>query len=352
MKISATVLDEKNNLVFVTLFESYLAKFILEHSELYVEAFKKLLHGLDQLLTTENELRQQIISRKSKGFDLDRVLYFIFSQVNEQYPGYASFRDVIDNFQLSSADYLLKQITDNVLTPAKPTPSPVVSQVGIFKSITEPTSRRSPFNSSRSPLLFHERNRGVVEISSELSDEDEANDEFTYNLGIVSELFTPADFKGYFKHPIYPARYNYYPHEESYVARWLRKRQCPVISGSSGSTEALLSRVFPLIQTLTSEEKKIILFAQACNMVANGHHSIFEAMIVAESFGYVLETKPTLLEFYLQGVPEVIQKSEAFHDFLASEAIQSLPMDRPMTPLEISTSEEDGFFDEISMLTT
>ena len=65
-------------------------------------------------------------------------------------------------------------------------------------------------------------------------------------------------------------------------------------------------------------------------MVANGHHSFFEAMIVADHFGYKLQETETLLDFYLQCVPESIRSSDAFHAFLNAPHIQPLLMDMPL----------------------
>ncbi|WP_133130573.1 hypothetical protein [Legionella yabuuchiae] len=347
MPEKAAVLDEKNNLVFVTLFESYLAKFVLEHPEFYSSAYKKLLISLERLLNIENETLQRILSTKPHSLDLDRVLFSIFSQLKTQYSRYDSLLDVVSQFHLPAADYLVKLLTDHIFTPATSITIHSFAQMSMFKPIDDSSARRSPYNPSRSSLLFHERNRGVLEKSSEFLEEEEG----TQTLGIVSDEFAPKDLIDYFEKPIYPARNIYKPNEESYVAKWLRQRSCPVISGASGSTEALLARIFPLIPALTSEERKIILFAQACNMIANGHHSFFETMIVADSFGYKLEDKPSLLEFYLQCVPESILSSEVFQDFLASEAVQSLPMNKQMTPTAHESEDDEALCEEIARLT-
>ena len=110
------------------------------------------------------------------------------------------------------------------------------------------------------------------------------------------------------------ARFLYRPDESSFVANWLRDRHLPVIAGSSGSTEMLFSRVMPLVE-LTNEDIQMLVFAQACSMLANGHHSLFEALLVADHFGLKLSNKETLLEFYLQCVPEKIRTDQSFIEF-------------------------------------
>jgi hypothetical protein len=110
----------------------------------------------------------------------------------------------------------------------------------------------------------------VIEITQEKQSTLELE---TFAFGIVSDAYRPDEFSHYFDFPIEPAGGFYIPNEDSYVALWLRRHYCPVISGASGSTELLISRIFPLIDGLTLEDKKMIIFAQACNMIANGHHS-------------------------------------------------------------------------------
>ena len=61
MQYSAELLDEKNNPVFTTLFESYLAKFILENHHLYARPYGTLLSQLDSLLKRKiDELTKEI----------------------------------------------------------------------------------------------------------------------------------------------------------------------------------------------------------------------------------------------------------------------------------------------------
>lgn len=68
-----------------------------------------------------------------------------------------------------------------------------------------------------------------------------------------------------------------------------------------------------------------MLFVQACNMVANGHHSFFEAMLVASHLNYfVLTEQDRLLDFYLQTIPSSIQAQPGFAELMASSPIQSV----------------------------
>lgn len=113
--------DQKGNLVVVTLFESYLAKFILENPRLYQAAFLKLFHAL-----------------KGSFQESDRIQFSIFTLLNTQYPGFNSFESFETDFSLPAADYLLKLAADYMFRP----PSP---ERAFFESASHP-SLRSPVN--------------------------------------------------------------------------------------------------------------------------------------------------------------------------------------------------------------
>jgi hypothetical protein len=129
--------------------------------------------------------------------------------------------------------------------------------------------------------------------------------------------------------PICPAKFTYQPNEESYIALWLRSRHLPVIAGSSGSTETLFSGILPLV-SLDPEEIEIIVFSQACNMVANGHHSLFEALKVADHFGLKIRDTKSLFEFYIQCIPASIKSDPAFSKFINEPIIKELLEDMPL----------------------
>ena len=312
--------DEKNNLVVVTLFETHLAKFILENPRFYKEVFLKVINMLEGYLSKDEPRLKTYFERKGPRYDLDRHLYTLFSRLTEHYPEQNSFESLKAHFSLSSADYFIKLVTDDILTspcilsisPAGREASPAT--VGVF------SKRRSPYKPHRSPLLFSDENRGVLELKTGADTFEEVS---THAIGIASERFLPEDLAHYFSRKIFPARFNYQPNESSYVARWLRERRLPLVSGASGSTEGLLSLLLPLID-LNPEERSMLIFAQACNMVANGHHSFFEAIMVADHMSPQLIEQDTLLEFYLQCVPDVVKADAAFHAFLHEPTVYGL----------------------------
>ncbi|MDF1678031.1 MAG: hypothetical protein P1U32_04980 [Legionellaceae bacterium] len=290
-------LDERRNPVSVTLFESYLAKFILEHPAHYQGAYLKLFDALKPACALQ-----------------DRIQHAVFSLLQAQHPEYTSFDDFHpEHFSLSAADYLLKLLADHMFTPSK-SPSPPN-----FFTATDMTTR-SPTNLCRNKKLFSDANRGVIGVEPISSPPH-----LTHTIGIVSKAYQPPDLTDYFAAAIEPSGQYYEPAETSHVAIWLRERNLPVIAGASGSTEALIARILPYAPVLSAEEKRLITFTQACNMVANGHHSLFEALIVADDLELILvQEADTQKALYLQCVPASLLEDEAFIAFMGSELVQNL----------------------------
>ena len=275
--------DERNNPICVSLFESYLGKFVLEHTDLYKNYYLQLLTELESFI--------QALPDQGR---VAREIYMMFSMVQEHYKGFGNFKELTDpkNFNISACDFFIKHVCDYFVTRNINSPkqahqelkSPIPNHVKLsFYAVTE--GRGSPTNSHRDQRLFHESNRGV-----------------TARAG--SPVIEPC----------------------TNFAKNLRRYWCPVISGASGSTESLFTRIFS-ITSLNKEQQQLLIFVQACNMVANGHHSLFEAMFVAHTLGFEIEPKETVKEFYLQCVPSVFKENEAFQAFMELDTIIALQLD-------------------------
>ena len=340
MPLDQTMLDEKQNVVVVTLFETHLAKFVLEHADVYQAVYVKLIDSIIALTITDpqkNKTLQAFLRNKPVGYDLSRYMYTVFSRVNASYPGHDSFETLKSKFNILACDYFLKIIADELLnakladSPQPPSPLPGFFDLRI-------AGKRSPYDPARCAELFLPVNRGVLSIQ----EDDEEGEISTQDIGIVSLDSGIRTFKNYFSEPVYSARFNYMPDEGSFVARWLRKRHLPVIAGASGSTDLLFSRILPLAN-LSKPEVQLLLVAQACSLVANGHHSFFETMLVAKHFGHNICDTDTLMDFYLQCLPESILKSPEFNAFLHHEDIDMLLRDMPLFASDHQTPEADSF---------
>ncbi len=342
MPLTQTTRDEKQNLVVVTLFETHLAKFILEHAEVYQTVYFKLIDSIMALTKespTQNATLRAFFRNKPEGYDLPRYLYTVFSRVNESYPGHDSFESLKSNFNILASDYFLKIIADELLnaklaeSPLPPSPS-----LGFFPP--QSPGKRSPYDPARCATLFLPENRGVLPIEE---DEDDAVELSTQDIGIVSIDCVPDTFKHYFEKAVYPARFNYNPDENSFVGQWLRERHLPIIAGASGSTDLLFSRLLPLAH-LSPAEVQLLIVAQACSLIASGHHSFFETLLVADHFGHTLRDTDTLIDYYLQCFPATVRQSPTFIAFLDSEPVKNLLTDMPLFDLSHDMSPTAQFF--------
>ena len=339
MPFDQTTLDEKNNLVVVTLFESYLSRFVLENPRFYQGIYSKVFDAIHSYLYDDpknNLALQTFLSISTPNFDTDRYIFSVFSKVNAAFPGYNSFETLKRNFNLRPSYYFIKILLDELFYKVIPQDkgahserSPASPHSPSFFS-SSISGKRSPFNPNRPAELFNELNRGAWSIIREDSETDPMDDPETLDLGIVAKEFTPPELANYFDTPIEAARFIYSPNETSFVARWCRNKHLPVISGSSGAIEGLFSQILPLL-TLTPAEIKMLVMAQACNMVACGHHSFFEALLVADHFEHTLTDTETLLDYYLQCIPNEMLTDPHFIAFLESEPIKPLLLDMPLT---------------------
>jgi len=314
--------DSKGNLISVCLFESYLSKCALDNQGIFKESFLAMVTGLELFFKSPSPALDQIIQSKPPRFDLNRELYSIFTCLNTEYPRYDSFESFKElPFNLSACCYLVKLIADKILKPDYSSPS---SQ-GMFAGSPD---KRSPYSPWRPALLFSEANRGVIDIGKGRALP-------TKSIGIVEEPFQPRDLKNYFTNKKYPSMAIYRPNEDSFVGQWLRKRNLPIISGSSGSTELLFSRIFKVIN-LNLEYINMINIGQTFDMIAQGHHSFFEAILVAEFFNLGhFPTKPiNLLSFYLHWIPLSILEAPWFEEFILNN-----PNVQPLAHYDMAAAE-------------
>lgn len=298
--------DHNGNLVNVTLFESSLALFMVEHPEFYRDIYFKLIDAIKLFIeTNRNDIKAE------------RCLAYIFCDINGNFPGCDSYEGLKNNFSLLAADCFIKKAADAFLNYKNDDAITVkyhstsLSDLAIRKLFTEPKSGMENLsNHLRCFNLFNEKNRGVVvhEDNEHVSSRD---------FGIVAPQHVPGNMQDYFYKPIESAKFTYTPDLGSYVSDWLTERYLPVIAGTSGSTEMMLSRVLPLV-SLTAQEIKMILLAQTSSMIGMGHHSFFECMLVADRFGYKLKETYHFLDFYLQSIPEEVQQHPDFQDYLRS----------------------------------
>lgn len=324
--------DKKSNVIRICLFESWLAKITLNNQEIFKDACMKMLDDIKIFCDTnnpENIRLKKFLTTKPKKYNFDRELYSIFSMLKSVHPKHESFEDIKNDFSISAFFYFIKSFADVILKS---------NNLNNSNSFFHQNYLRSPIDPDRIEILFSAHNRGVRQVTVL----DEHIDKTS--LGIVCNEYQPAQLKNYFDSSFdsYPAKYLYIPHEESYVAKWMRARMLPIISGASGSTELLLNRIIPLCN-LEHDEINLILFAQAMDMVAQGHHSFFESIIVAEHLGFnqTLTGEFDLISLYLSAIPEAVQQKEPFNEFLNNVANEKMLSSYKITITDDESSQDN-----------
>ncbi|MCX7116795.1 MAG: hypothetical protein NTW94_02615 [Legionellales bacterium] len=328
MPFDQTTCDSKGNLVAVTLFETKLAKFVLDHPHFYLTPYKKVIDGIENYLTSRPFLRSML--KCDARFDLPEHVSSLFSKVNERYMGIDSFDALRKDFNLAAIDYVIQLVNDECFPLEPAVKKYEMDETGYITLsprffTVDPSivaTRVSPPNPSRSPFLFSEENCGVKK------GEFTGRDLSTHALGIVAPEFTPEDCRTYFTSPINPTGFLYMPDLESHVAQWLMKKHMPIVSGASGPTETMISRIFPLAE-LDDEDKKMLILAQGCDLVAHGHHSLGECLIVAEHLGFKPAESGQLMDYYQQAIPKAILEDADF-DALMRTQLQDLISDMPL----------------------
>ena len=107
--------DERNNLVMVSLFETHLAQFVLEHPAFYQAMYIKVLTVIEAFLSpaqASHSVRRQCAAHHGPQYDCSRHLFMIFSQLEEAFPGQNSYDTLKTAFHLSPVDYFIKLILE------------------------------------------------------------------------------------------------------------------------------------------------------------------------------------------------------------------------------------------------
>jgi len=305
-------LDDKNNIIEVCLFESHLAKYFIEHPEIFKPLINKVLEAAEHVITINSESRM-----------FNRLLFSVFSTVAEEYPDIDDMEDLKKSDSLVVFDTFFKYFTERVISfsttnlperklqkSIQTTSLGVLAQQSLFKS--QEYAQDMLLDKMRPSDLFSDEHRGIIEV--DIIDDEEQ----TTNLGILSFTDTPAELTNYFSLPHFPARQYYTPKEDSLMAQWLRERYLPVISGASGGIGNTVSKINSLIK-LSNKEYQLLGLLVASSTIALGHHSFFEVLRPLSFFLGNLEDKSNLLEFYEQVIPEDIKHSPSYIAHIKSD---------------------------------
>ena len=303
-------LDDKNNIIEVCLFESYLAKYFIEHPEPFQSLMSKILDAIEE-----------VIRYNADNPSFDRMLFAMFSIISQEHPDIKSMAALKQSKSIVVFDSFCKYFTEMIMCNSSvelpkmgaesPTSIPPLAQYSLFKS--QQLGEKQLLEKMRPTALFSEANRGVIEL------DDIDHGEETLALGILSPTDTPDNLKKYFGCSHEPSRQYYKPKEDSLMAKWLRQHHLPVISGASGGIGKTLSKLNALI-VLSTMENQLLGILIASSTIALGHHSFFEVIKPLSFVTEGLEEKDHLLAFYEQAIPEEIKRLPTYQAHIESHS--------------------------------
>ncbi|MFJ1268259.1 hypothetical protein ACD661_06800 [Legionella lytica] len=302
--------DDKNNIVEVCIFESFLAKYFLEHSEVFSELYNKIYEAIENL---------RKINEKNEDFE--RKLYMSLSPLIRDYPAITDLTALKESGGVLVWDTFLKYFTEIIMSMEgllypelqlenPVTPHNALAQYGLFSS--NPVQvQKLILEKIRPDYLFTDAERGCMEVKKALAKP-------SFNLGILFEnkmTVIPESLVNYLKFANYPSKQIYAPKEDSEMADWLREHYLPVISGASGSIGKIVSALSTLC-IFSSEEYKLLGLLVASATVALGHHSFFEVLRPLSFMTGFIEEQSTLLEFYEQAIPPEIKALASYKEHI------------------------------------
>lgn len=304
--------DDKNNRIEVCLFECHLARYFIEHPEIFKPLENKIYAAIEQLIA---------INHNNDRFE--RILFSVFSIMTELNPNLDTIEALKESNSVIVLDTFLKHFTERVMqvsslryperhcSQSMQTSSlSALACCSLFK--TSISAEASLLAIMRPKNLFSDKNRGVIEL------DHVSTNEKTRHLGLLHSADVPVELSNYFTTPHVPCRQYYKPKEDSLMALWLRQYFLPVISGASGGIGKTVSKLASIV-SLSKNEYQLLGLLIASSTIALGHHSFFEVMRPLSFFTGNLEEKNTLFDFYEQTIPDEIKQLPSYQSHIESE---------------------------------
>jgi len=305
--------DKKDNRYENTLYESYLAKVIIQNDE----TWRPLIL----------EINQWIFDKISKHKENKKMMSALISAL-KKYTKIAvdktNFLEISKEFLLESKDLL-----------------PTLMFHGKFFDHVHPTMKQEKtyqqlptYQVVRSDNLFADKNRGMGETNRKLI----FFKDYFYRsnaFGIMPDRETPADLSQYFEnqpdkhhtkcfHKLNGDRISYAAAQRNREKKQtastsfreeIIERDVALVSGTSGTTTKIIT---PLIDAMKLPPEKIkeYLMVRGAAVVAYGYHSMYEVMVLARNLGFPIEYNHDF--YHHQFITETFKKSKAYKCFLQS----------------------------------
>lgn len=273
--------DKKENRVAVTLQETLLAKAIVENPSSWANTVNKINNKIVDIV--EAHIGNKKIKEKIKKY---------LTSIPEEIKGKGSTLEQFKAFMQKNPD--LSQ--------------PILFHKDFFEDIYPLTLKpgaKTVFDENvetmRHEQFFSKEARGRKTVRSQ-----NYMPKTSYRMGISNSEYTPAELQQYYegRQGTHNPGYSYFKFkgtratvEEAQIARGeydpnlsyseqVAQYDIPFIAGPSGTASKILTPlVFELDIDLSPEERQEYLMALSGTLVANGHHSFYEVMVVGNLFG-------------------------------------------------------------------
>ncbi|MDR3503370.1 MAG: hypothetical protein P4L79_12405 [Legionella sp.] len=312
--------DEKNNIVEVCIFESFLAKYFLEHSEIFDALFNKMYSALDAVIKANLDT---VIKANLENGSFERRLFIALSEVKQSHPKIIDLNAIKESGSVLVWNEFLKFFSEFAMTmeglhypPLKPVnPIESLKALAHYSLFSNDPARAQKLllEKMRPDYLYSDDERGCIEL-------DDAKVNPSFNIGILSENTNtpiPEMLVNYLKFENYPSKQIYAPKEDSEMADWLREHYLPVIRGASGTIGKTVSAINALC-LLSPNEYKLLGLLIASATVALGHHSFFEVLRPLSFMTGFIEEQSNLLDFYEQAIPKEVKALESYKAHIRS----------------------------------
>jgi hypothetical protein len=302
--------DIHQNHVETTRFEARLAECILEQPAIYRSVLQKI----------NNSIRRVIEYNQNTPF-FDRLLYVIFTELNQYFPGYSDINAICrEDADVHAISDFHKRFFETLMPKANIPPRLVrnslpltlaelcqlkICDANVFSKLeqhTRPDQFFSPQNRGRHE---HKRNQPIK----------------TRKFGIASDDETEERFFNFFTQPYEAAQSQFSPNSKASIVQKMQEYDLPYISGASGTLGICFKEMIRL-DTYTSHELKTYFMFLAARMIARGHHSFYEVMLVADLLGFKIKFCDERQQFYEQFLTIEFKATAAYEEFLAQESNQ------------------------------
>lgn len=333
--------DRNNNAIERTLYDSFLSKLIIENEKYYRPVFDKITHAMMEVL---NKLQEDI--KKYDKLIGHFIVVHIWSEAlfdESEHNQYVRNVNLVERFfyfrkkasicklvnfiKFFFEDYLTLDIVDAIWLSKRNEKNASLSLTELcqkklaqaYKSVNDLQVALRPEE------LFAEANRGRIEIKN-------PEVKSTPDLGIMALASTHPRLKNYFNPDtdVGNAKLYFKKNYRANFTKLLDWNDIPYISGPSGTIVNSLAGIFALIPLAPAELRQFAMGLSGA-LVAKGHHSFFECMVVLKVTGFTVEVND-YKKFIEQILTDEFKVSATYQHFLknfdAEKLIHEMELDR------------------------